>query len=172
MRLEVGRVLVYVAHADATCQQADVAVVPLVLDDVYAASHCGNGASVAEDILAGNAVVAVERAVETGIEHHAASIGPKVAVLNLCERQIVVGAHVEILRIPITVVVEHGQTEIRPHKFVHHTESYRRGIVIVDITECVWLCSQLWEMLQKPPELIDVGWLRLRYAAVAGKHEH
>ena len=94
MRLKVGRVLVYVTNANATGQQTEVAVVPLILNDVNTSGQCGHRLSIAKDVVVGNAVVAVKRSLETVIKHHTTGVWTEVILVYLVQCKVIVCAHV------------------------------------------------------------------------------
>ena len=85
---QVGGVFGQVADAHAQSREAHIAVHPFVLQHVHRVGQHGDGAPRAEDVGVGDAAVAVERAVEAGVERHDAAFGLVTAEIREVEVQI------------------------------------------------------------------------------------
>ena len=85
---QIGGVFGQVADAHAQSREAHITIHPFVLQYVHRVGQHGDGASRAENVGVGDAAVAVERAVEAGVERHDAAFGRVTAEIRKVEVQV------------------------------------------------------------------------------------
>ena len=169
VHLQIWGEAVDIANGITLGREAKEFVGPLVLEHVHRTAPCHKRTALLKNVFIGNAIGHIERTVVAGVHYHNLCLRPEGA--KIIQGKVVFFLNLEVLCVKVTVMVQYGYVQLRPHQFVLDAGLERIIVFVVHIGKGVGKGPHPREMLPQGHLFVHMRQFALGNAAGAVEHK-